>query len=416
MRGAATFFVYFKEPAVIIPSMVALEVLQSVTLPPAERDAVVASADRCEDFMICGRRFRLCANDSVSIEGFRRTFEDFRCLPDPAAAADMTLYCHRRGDPVPTATFAVWDRGYRTTDPGLVADPFPVLDHLLIAHMRTHYIIHAGCVSRRDRGIIISGSSHMGKTTLTTFLVSRGMGFLSDEIAPIARADGRVAPFPLHLGIRAGPAATLVDALPGTAFECGEDRKKLVNARHLNRSVVQNPVPLHAVVFLTSRMSSEVSTARKFEGFARVTFAAMDAAFRRAILDQTRSDLVGEESPAPSLFSLLLQSREPAGFLDAVRRTAEQYGIPIVFIEYEDLDARDFSADPRLMKLPAAAGVMELAKKMPASQKAELVRTQFGGRMPPMIEELSRAVRDVGFYKLSPGRLEAMIQAIETLP
>jgi hypothetical protein len=68
------------------------------------------------------------------------------------------------------------------------------------------------------------------------------------------------------------------------------------------------------------------------------------------------------------------------------------------------------------MKLPAAAGVMELVKKMPASQKAELIRTQFGNSMPRLIAEISNKVRDVSFYKLTPGRLEAMLQAIETLP
>ena len=48
---------------------------------------------------------------------------------------------------------------------------------------------------------------------------------------------------------------------------------------------------------------------------------------------------------------------------------AEEHGVPIVLIEHEDLDAKDFAAEPRLMKLPAAAGILELVKKMPASQK-----------------------------------------------
>lgn len=397
------------------PRMATSETLQTIALSPAEHDEVTALAVCREEFSICGRRVCLYATAPPLLDGFRQTYADFRCTADPGPA-DLTIRCHHREGPVPAITFTVRDRAYRTTDPGLVANPFPVLDHLLVTHFDSHYIIHAGCVGRADRAIVVSGASHMGKTTLTAFLVARGLTFLSDEIAPLSRDDGRVAPFPVDLGIRAGPAADLVEALPGTALDCGTDRKKLVKARHVSRAVARAPLPLHAVVFLTSRLSSEVATARRFDGLARVTFAAMTPAFRAAVLEATRSELLGEEPVCQGVFSLLVRSRDPAGFLDALRRTAEAAQVPIVFIEYEDLDPRDFSAEPRLMKLSPAIGVMELAKKIPSRQKAELVRTCFGGSMPGLIEELSALVRDVSFYKLSPGRLEPMLRTIETLP
>lgn len=399
----------------MISAMDTPNILQDVALTPDVYDALMASGSRSEDFMICGRRLRLYANGPEPIAGFRQRYGDFSCPSGSGNEAELTLLCARSEDPVPTLTFVARDRAYRTTDPSLVADPFPILDHLLVSHIRTHYLVHAGCVCRRDRAIVVAGASHMGKTTLTAFLVSRGMGFLSDEISPISRTDGTVAPFPMELGIRAGPAAALVDALPGTPFECGNDRKKLVNARHLSRVVVKDPLPLHAVVFLSSRMQPGVSTATKFEGTARVLFADMNDSFRAAVLARTQSELLAEDVPAPGLFSLLLKSRQPARFLAALRSTAGEHGVPICFVEYEDLGPRDFNADPQLMKLPAAAGVMELVKKIPSSQKAELVRTQHGGSVPRLIEELTTRVGDVGFYRLTPGRLEAMLQAVENL-
>jgi len=400
----------------MIRGMATSEILETITVTQVEHDAIVAAAVHSVDFMMCGQRFRLCADDPETIKSFCRTYDGFRCPLGSTASPAMTMWAVRLKTPVPSITFIVCDRVYRTVDEGLLADPFPVLDHLLIKHIRTHYLVHAGCVSRCDRGIIVSGASHMGKTTLTTFLVSRGMGFLSDEISPISRVDGSVTPFPMELGIRSGPAATLVDAVPGTAFECGNDRKKMVDARHLNRTVVRNAIPLHAVVFLTSRLSADVSTARKFDGVARVMFGEMNEMFLSAILEQTHSVLLTAETPAPGLFTLLLRSLEPMGFLEAVRKTADEHSIPLFLIEYEDLDTRDFNSEPKLLKLPAAAGVMELIKKIPSSQKAELVRTQFEGSVARLIEELSGIVRDVGFYKLTTGRLDAMLQAIETLP
>lgn len=309
----------------------------------------------------------------------------------------------------------VGDRFYRTEHPQLVADPSVVLDYLLITHFRSHYFLHAGCVSRNGRGIVISGASHMGKTTLTTFLVARGMGYLSDEAAPISRADATVAPFPLELGIREGPAADLVGLLPGRPFESYGDRKKLVKADHLGRSVVPSPAPLHAVVFLAARVTVEVSTARKFDGRARVVFGATNDAFEAALAAATQSTIVRESSPAPGLVSMLFESRDPDGFLRVLRRTAAEYAIPVIFVDHEDLDARNFAAEPELLRLPQSAGIIELVKKVPASQMAELVRTEFGGSMPRLIEEVAGLTRGVAFYKLSPGRLEAMLQAVESL-
>lgn len=390
--------------------------LEPVNLTATELAALRAATTHNADFMICGGRVRLFTNDTAALENFGRTFEAFRCATAPAAPAEMMLHALCEQAPEPMATFLVRDRAYRAYNPMLLANPEAVLEYLLIAHMETHYVVHAGCVARDRQGLVISGSSHMGKTTLTAFLVARGLQFLSDEIAPLSRTDGSIAPFPQALGIRAGPATSLVEALPGTDFVWGADRKKLVTARDFTGTAMATPVPLHAIVFVTNRVSAAVSTARQFDGRARVLFDTMTDAFRKAVLEQTQSELVAEATPNADLHALTLQSRAPGAFLTALRRTAAEHDIPVLQIEYEDLEDKDFNAEPRLLKLPAAAGILELVKKIPASQKAELVRTQFGGHLPPLIEELSRLTRQVTFYKLSPGRLETMVQIIGNLP
>jgi hypothetical protein len=90
--------------------------------------------------------------------------------------------------------------------------------------------------------------------------------------------------------------------------------------------------------------------------------------------------------------------------------------VSLVGIEHEDLDESDFGAEPKLAQLPRAIGLLELVKKIHPAQKAELIRTVFGGRMPPLIEELSGLTKNVAFYKLTPGRLSAMIEIVEALP
>ena len=57
--------------------------------------------------------------------------------------------------------------------------------------------MHAGAVAWRDRGIVIPGRSHSGKTTLVRALVEAAR-YYSDEFA-VLDPQGRLHPYPLPL-------------------------------------------------------------------------------------------------------------------------------------------------------------------------------------------------------------------------
>jgi hypothetical protein len=63
-------------------------------------------------------------------------------------------------------------------------------------------LFHAGVVSLDGAGVVMVAPSKMGKTTLTLQLVSRGCGFLSDEIACLDPETGLLEPFPRKINLR----------------------------------------------------------------------------------------------------------------------------------------------------------------------------------------------------------------------
>lgn len=75
------------------------------------------------------------------------------------------------------------------------------LHHWLATYTRGYLFVHAGCVSWRDRGIVIPGRSYAGKTTLTRALVEAGATYYSDDYAVIDH-DGLIWPFPRRLHVR----------------------------------------------------------------------------------------------------------------------------------------------------------------------------------------------------------------------
>jgi hypothetical protein len=73
------------------------------------------------------------------------------------------------------------------------------------------FFLHAGCVSEKGEGILITGSSGAGKSTLTCAALQSGFKFLSDEQPLLSIEKGKVI-------ARAFPRRIRMDRLPASLF------------------------------------------------------------------------------------------------------------------------------------------------------------------------------------------------------
>ncbi len=88
------------------------------------------------------------------------------------------------------------------SDAGLITEHIEGdLHHWLATYTREFLFVHAGCVSWRDRAIVIPGRSYAGKTTLTRALLEAGAVYYSDDYAVID-AGGTIHAFPRQLRVR----------------------------------------------------------------------------------------------------------------------------------------------------------------------------------------------------------------------
>ena len=73
-------------------------------------------------------------------------------------------------------------------------------------------LLHSGAVVKNGAGFIFPGESESGKSSLTTFMVTKGYGYLSDELAAIDPSTGELHAFPKPLSIKdTSVFPTLVD-------------------------------------------------------------------------------------------------------------------------------------------------------------------------------------------------------------
>ncbi len=57
--------------------------------------------------------------------------------------------------------------------------------------LRKHVMLHGGAVSKYGKGIIITGNSGAGKSTVSDCLLSDGYLFIADDSCPLSKRDGR---------------------------------------------------------------------------------------------------------------------------------------------------------------------------------------------------------------------------------
>jgi hypothetical protein len=75
-------------------------------------------------------------------------------------------------------------------------------------------LFHAGAIEADGTGVLIPGASGAGKSTLVAGLVRAGSGYLTDELAALDLATGRLLPYAKPITVKPGSFAVLADMAP----------------------------------------------------------------------------------------------------------------------------------------------------------------------------------------------------------
>jgi HprK-related kinase A len=108
------------------------------------------------------------------------------------------------------------------------AQPMALAHGLLAAEMgmnlqmalgwRRHLILHASCVEKDGRALVMTGESGSGKSTLSALLGERGWRFLGDEFALVDPVTGAMLPFPRAVSLKNSAIKVAMDHIPADRF------------------------------------------------------------------------------------------------------------------------------------------------------------------------------------------------------
>ena len=108
------------------------------------------------------------------------------------------------------------------------------------------YVVHAAVLTHGGGAVMLVARSGGGKSTLSWALLHHGLGYLSDELAPIDLATLDILPFPRALMVKRAPPASH----PMTPDALQTARGFHVPAAALPGAIVTRPARLRAIFFL----------------------------------------------------------------------------------------------------------------------------------------------------------------------
>lgn len=186
-------------------------------------------------------------------------------------------------------------RGETRTTP----DAMEEIDRILFEHTVYDprlFALHGGGVEWNGRAYLFLAPTSTGKTTLTSYLVSQGFGYLTDDCILLDREDFRVHPYsgPIHL--RPGGLEVLkkYHAAPSDLQVMGGT----IPARYVYTpaNTVEEAIPLGGIFFIartdTGNQMLEMSTNERMLALlsAPITHYEMDGAYLQFLARLAKTD------------------------------------------------------------------------------------------------------------------------------
>lgn len=167
--------------------------------------------------------------------------------------------------------------------------PLPLVHGLLAAEMamnlqvalghRRHLLLHASCVERNGRALLMTGESGSGKSTLATLLGTHGWRFMGDEFVLIDPENGAAHAFPRAVSLKNQAIGVVERACPDARFgprllgtPKGDIQHLVPPADAIAR--MDEPAQPALLLFPTFGPAREVRSVGAAEAFVRLTQAS----------------------------------------------------------------------------------------------------------------------------------------------
>jgi len=299
----------------------------------------------------------------------------------------------------------------RLSNPGLLKGyTYDGVLNAIVAGVRSHFLIHAGVVSRGGKGFILAADGGHGKTTLVLELIRRGFEFLSDEMAALGRADGRVHPFPRSLRVRPGTLELtgFAEAASGAPEWLG---KLLLDVEEIQPGSPGEAAEISHIIILQDPDAPTNQNAEDSEREMGVLVDQIDEALLAAV---RRIEDVTEVHPdvERGYPTLRVRAAHRMSVLAEIETICQEQQVLVLDVSKRPETQPAFDRPARLEAIPKSRAVMELLRRFQGGHKSALLQGEFGGSSSLLFLELAALVGQADCHQLLVGPLPEMADLV----
>ena len=297
-----------------------------------------------------------------------------------------------------------------TSQPRLDGINFHVLESIQ-RRVTSHFLIHAGVVSRGGKGILLVGDAFYGKSTLSLELTRRGYRFLSDEMAAIGRTDGLVHPFPRSLSMRPTSADQLDFTLPGNIDESFGNY--IFDIEDLFPGQMGGAVPIGAVCILSDAKIMPQTPGTSSTRLVHVWVGNPTPGFLTGLRSSRDiANLIVRERGDDALITLTTSGT--ANIAGRMRALCNEHQVILLGISTNMGHQPDFSRPPALAAIRPSQAAIYMLQRFRGGRET-LIQTTEAGHPVHLFAELTELISSADCFTLSVGPLQQTADLIDTI-
>ncbi|MFQ6069589.1 MAG: hypothetical protein ACE5LC_03580 [Candidatus Aminicenantales bacterium] len=291
---------------------------------------------------------------------------------------------------------------------------FKLLTDELYRKVSSHFLIHGGGVCSQGKGVIVSGESGTGKSSLVVKLLAHGFEFLSDEIVPVNKKTGMMECFPRSVGLRREVQPWLksgLDLFGKEEFDFSTGHKYFLNPLQLEPEKRGEPCPPAYFLYLARPRSGPEEKI-----VVHLVIESSGQAFVNSLDKLEEVKIIGYRKKANQIYLKVEVSRKASvlkEYLDLYRKYREN----IIHSERSKEGEVSFSQEPEIVPLPLNEMSLLILKQLKEETVISRLRENkfrtSGAYWLSLVETMNLA--KVKGYKIHVGRIEETTGFIQSL-